>query len=112
MRFENRRAIARAIRGRARRFRTGLGRVLAVRSRPSGLPRVLFVVSRAVSKKSTERNRIKRVLDALAQKHLHNLDGCDIIVFVAPEAAGLRSEKLETLLRRLRAEIPEAGRRA
>lgn len=58
-RFNGRRDVAEVLR-HGRRARIGLGRVVWTRVRSPGEARVLFVVPKTVSKKSTVRNRIRR----------------------------------------------------
>ncbi|MBI4132525.1 MAG: ribonuclease P protein component [Candidatus Sungbacteria bacterium] len=86
MRFRDRRELRRLLRV-GRRFRTPLGTAIAVPS-PRGCGRVLFVISKAVAKKSTVRHRIKRQLDAWAAEYAKELlSGRDIVVFISPAAA-------------------------
>lgn len=111
-RFTNRREVSRIIRN-GQRLRLPLGRVsILPASGPIG--RILFVVPKAVSKKSTVRNRIRRILVAWArERNVGALLGRDLVVFVDPALAGaspraIRSEA-EAMAERLMA--PPASRR-
>ena len=86
MRFRNRRQL-RHLLNAGRRFRTPLGTAVTTPS-PRGRGRILFVVSKAVAKKSSARHRIKRQLDAWAMEQVQKfLSQRDIVVFVSPAAA-------------------------
>lgn len=73
---------------------TPLGRVI-IAPVPNGRGRVLFVVSKIVSKKSSERNRIKRYLDEwVRRQHIPALGERDIVVFVSPSSVSLPVKSL------------------
>jgi len=72
-----------------------LGRVV-ISPPASGSGCVLFVVPAAVSKRSSERNRIRRRLEAWAERvgRSGRLPAANIVIFVSPAAAGLSTKAL------------------
>lgn len=87
-RFTNRREVSRIIRN-GQRLRFPLGRIVILPA-PGPIGRILFVVPKVVSKKSTVRNRIKRILAAWArERNVGAFLGRDLIVFVDPALAGM-----------------------
>lgn len=87
-RFTNRREIIRVIRS-GRTLILPIGRVSSLPATGSA-GRILFVVPKAVSKKSSVRNRIRRVLAAWArERNIGALLRRDIVVSVHPLLAGM-----------------------
>ena len=87
-RFSNRREVSRIIRN-GQRLRLPLGRV-AILPAFGPIGRIFFVVPKAVSKKSTVRNRIRRILAAWArERNVGAFLGRDLVVFVDPALAGM-----------------------
>lgn len=73
------------------------GAYLRVKSVKNSLPvsRFGFVVGIAISKKATERNKIKRVLKSLIQKDLQRIKkGFDIIVIASPQIAKKKNKEI------------------
>lgn len=96
LRFPDRRRIRRVIETGVR-IATPLGRIVAAPA-PDGQGRILFAVSKAVSKKSSERNRIKRRLDEWARlNRVPGLDRWDIVAFVSPNSVLLPAKSLRLL---------------
>ena len=56
--------------------------------------RLAFVVSKKVSKKAVERNRIKRILREFLRQHIEYLASGDYMVIVKPQAKGLSAAAL------------------
>lgn len=109
-RFTNRREVARIIRN-GQRMRFPLGRV-AILPASGPIGRIFFVVPKAVSKKSTVRNRIRRILAAWArERNVGALLGRDLVVFVDPALVGMSPrairDEAEALCERLAA-MPRA----
>lgn len=70
-----------------------IGRITARPAEPDG-GRILFVVSKRVSKKSTERNRIKRRLGEWARQQFGTQGRThDVVVFVNPLLAELTKKE-------------------
>ncbi|MEK9148080.1 MAG: ribonuclease P protein component [Patescibacteria group bacterium] len=108
LRFKSRSEVVRRIR-HGRRFLTILGRTI-VSPAAHGHGRILFSLPLAVSKKSSERHRLKRHLDEWARHQTSDLLGHhDVIVFINPSLKGLprralwhtADKMLEQLSRRL-----------
>ncbi len=63
----------------------------------SGLSRFAVVVGTKISKKAVVRNRLKRQVRAIIEKHLESfVDGFDVVFIVHEKAVGESSETLET----------------
>ena len=89
MRFASRQDVSAVIRN-GRRYHTPLGRAAVIPVHPGQSGRVLFSVPAAVSKKSSERNRIRRHLEAWAREHTLPLRRhYHLVVFVRPDTARL-----------------------
>lgn len=86
MRFPNRRAIQR-VRQVGQRRRAVLGTVTAL-PEPHAGGQVLFIVPRRVSRRSAERNRLRRHLEAWAEEHRHRMRGVAVVVVVSPALTG------------------------
>ncbi|EKD79280.1 MAG: hypothetical protein ACD_41C00114G0003 [uncultured bacterium] len=56
------------------------------------------VVSKRVSKKAVERNRIKRRLRPIVRKKLSSRSGYDVVVVAQPKAKDATSQQLEQVL--------------
>ena len=88
LRFRSRRDI-RAVLQHGERFRTDLGRVAWRRAKDES-GRLLFVVGRAVSRKSVVRHRIQRELDGQAGRYFAERPSRrDAVIIVDPGAANL-----------------------
>jgi ribonuclease P protein component len=83
------------------------GRCFSVRYRPNGLghARLGLAISKRVSKRAVERNRIKRLLRESFRRARHQLPPVDLLVMAREQAAGLPGPELlaeiEALWRRL-----------
>lgn len=103
MRFRDRRALQHILKI-GYRLATPLGKAVCIPP-PRGAGRILFVISKAVAKKSPQRHRIKRQLDSWVLREgkpaLHHRD---IVVFVSPAAA---TEPPRDLRRRARATLDQ-----
>lgn len=108
-RFASRREIARVIRN-GRRIILRLGRVSALpASGPVG--RVLFVVPKTVSKKSTVRNRIRRILVAWArERSITRLIRQDLVVFVNPALGASAPGVIRAAAEAMAGELARFGR--
>lgn len=67
-------------------------------SNPAFQSRVGLVVSKKVSKKAVERNRIKRVLREEMRKIINSLDKGDYMIVVKPNTSALTNELLRQSL--------------
>ncbi|WP_053096144.1 ribonuclease P protein component [Frateuria defendens] len=91
------------------------GRCFSVRFRPNGLDhaRLGMAVSRRVSKRAVERNRIKRLLRESFRHHRHRLPAFDVLVIARESATSLPGPALlaeiEALWRRLPPLKPSDG---
>ena len=62
------------------------GLFFKVQQRGQGAPRLGVVVSKKVSKKAVDRNRIKRIIQAQAKEHIGGVKaGVDGVIVVLPE---------------------------
>ena len=62
------------------------GLFFKMQQRGEGAPRLGVVVSKKVSKKAVDRNRIRRVIQAQAREHMKRMkDGVDGVIVVLPE---------------------------
>lgn len=109
-RLSSRREIIRIIRN-GRKSMLPIGRVSALpASGPVG--RVLFVVPKTVSKKSTVRNRIRRILDAWArERNVAQLLRQDLVVFVNPALAALAPSAIRAAAEAMLGSLARFGRR-
>lgn len=109
-RFTSRREIARIIRN-GRKIMLPVGRVSALpASGPAG--RILFVVPKTVSKKSTVRNRIRRILAAWArERDVARVLGQDLVVFVNPALATRRPNAIRAAAEAMIERLARFGRR-
>ena len=110
-RFNGRRDVAGVLR-HGRRAKTDLGRVVWTRVRSPDEARVLFVVPKTVSKKSTVRNRIRRQMaEALRRQWREEPPAIAAVIYIDPPAVRLSdrarnaaalelSRQLERFLRR------------
>lgn len=90
---------------RGQRVPTAIGRFILGRAQPKA-GRVFVVVSKAVAKKSTSRNRIKRQLREWARREaLGKRLGRDVVVFVAPDIATLTRKAFRERMARALAEL-------
>lgn len=107
-RFASRREIARVIRN-GRRIILPLGRVSVLpASGPAG--RVLFVVPKTVSKKSTVRNRIRRILVAWAREwNIARRIRQDLVVFVNPALGASRADAIRAAAEAMAGELARFG---
>lgn len=109
-RFASRREIIRIIRN-GRKIILPIGRVSVL---PAAGPvgRVLFVVPKTVSKKSTVRNRIRRILDAWArERDAARLLRRDLVVFVHPTLALLAPSAIRAAAEAMFEHVARFGRR-
>ena len=65
-----------------------------LRSNDEGISRLGITVSKKVSKKAVERNRIKRLAREFFRTHPNMLDGFDIIVNAFPGCAQLNNQEV------------------
>lgn len=72
------------------------GRCFHVRFRANGLPhaRLGLAISKRVSKRAVERNRIKRLLRESFRQIRHQLPPVDLVVMARAEAAGVPGAQL------------------
>lgn len=72
------------------------GRCFSVRYRPNGLPvaRLGLAISKRVSKRAVERNRIKRLARESFRRIRHELPAVDLVVMAREQAAGLPGAEL------------------
>src|SRR3989338_8701945 len=104
MRFRGRKDVKRLLRY-GRKYTTGLGRVFIAQA-IAARGRILFVVSTAVAKKSTDRNKIKRRLGEWTRVDGPEfLNRVDAAVLVSKEAAGLPKKALMNLAKNSFAQI-------
>lgn len=101
-----------ALRTPAGRLGSGCFRI-RYRDNQAGVARLGQAVSRRVSKRAVERNRIKRTVRESFRRVRHELPCVDILVIANPQAAGqpghvLRAE-LEQLWKRVRPLKPSAA---
>lgn len=108
-RFVSRREIVRVIRS-GRRIMLPIGRVSALpASGPAG--RILFVVPKTVSKKSTVRNRIRRILAAWArERDAARVLGRDIVIFVNPALAARKPSAIRAAAEAMIESLARSGR--
>jgi len=73
---------------------------LVIKFVPAERVQVAFVVSKKVSKKAVDRNRIKRILREYMRLHLDRHKPGKYLVMVKPSAAGLNSRSLRAELQK------------
>lgn len=78
---------------------------LVIKFVPHAQTQVAFVVSKKVSKKAVERNRIKRILREYMRLHLEQSKPGKYLVMVKPQAAKLPGNELRAEMRRVLSKV-------
>src|SRR5215472_1617725 len=96
------------------RMATADGRCFSVRYRPNGLdhPRMGLAISKRVSKRAVDRNRIKRLVRESFRRHRLELPPIDLMVMAREQAVNLPGpellDELQLLWKKLRSVRLEA----